>query len=99
LTLKPGRTRKDIIMLELAAIFVSFTALFAYLNYRFVGLPPTIGVMAIALACSLLLHGLSLAGMPGLEERVEDVMSRVDFNRLLMDGMLSFILFCRCPAC
>ena len=61
-------------MLELAAIFVSFTALFAYLNYRFVGLP-------------------------GLEERVEDVMSRVDFNRLLMDGMLSFILFCRCPAC
>ncbi|WP_286790607.1 MULTISPECIES: cation:proton antiporter [unclassified Pseudomonas] len=80
-------------MLELAAIFVSFTALFAYLNYRFVGLPPTIGVMAIALACSLLLHGLSLAGMPGLEERVEDVMSRVDFNRLLMDGMLSFILF------
>jgi len=93
LTLKPGRTRKDIIMLELAAIFVSFTALFVYLNYRFVGLPPTIGVMAIALACSLLLHGLSLAGMPGLEERVEDVMSRVDFNRLLMDGMLSFILF------
>ncbi|WP_434154997.1 cation:proton antiporter [Pseudomonas sp. JZ134] len=80
-------------MLELAAIFVSFTALFAYLNYRFVGLPPTIGVMTIALACSLLLHGLSLAGMPGLEERVEDVMSRVDFNRLLMDGMLSFILF------
>ncbi|WP_312271897.1 sodium:proton antiporter [Pseudomonas sp.] len=80
-------------MLELAAIFVSFTALFVYLNYRFVGLPPTIGVMAIALACSLLLHGLSLAGMPGLEERVEDVMSRVDFNRLLMDGMLSFILF------
>ncbi|HAQ85371.1 MAG TPA: sodium:proton antiporter, partial [Pseudomonas sp.] len=28
-------------MLELSAIFISLTALLAYLNYRFIGLPPT----------------------------------------------------------
>ncbi len=40
-------------MLELAAAFICFTSLLTYLNYRFVGLPPTIGVMVIALIFSV----------------------------------------------
>ncbi|WCR46467.1 sodium:proton antiporter [Stutzerimonas stutzeri] len=80
-------------MLELAAIFVSLTALLAYVNYRFIGLPPTIGVMATALLFSLLLHGLAMLGLPLLEQRIEALVGRIDFNHLLMDGMLSFLLF------
>src|SRR3546814_8341666 len=80
-------------MLELSAIFISLTALLAYLNYRFIGLPPTIGVMATALVFSLLLHGLTLLGLPLLEAQIETLVGRIDFNHLLMDGMLSFLLF------
>ncbi len=80
-------------MLELAAIFISLTALLAYVNYRFIGLPPTIGVMATALLFSLLLHGLAMLGLPLLEQRIEALVARIDFNHLLMDGMLSFLLF------
>ncbi|MBA4724811.1 MAG: sodium:proton antiporter [Pseudomonas sp.] len=80
-------------MLELAAIFISLTALLAYVNYRFIGLPPTIGVMATALLFSLLLHGLAMLGLPLLEQRIEALVGRIDFNHLLMDGMLSFLLF------
>ena len=57
-------------MLELSAIFISLTALLAYLNYRFIGLPPTIGVMATALVFSLLLHGLTVLGLPELEAQI-----------------------------
>ena len=80
-------------MLELSAIFISLTALLAYLNYRFIGLPPTIGVMATALVFSLLLHGLTMLGLPLLEAQIETLVGRIDFNHLLMDGMLSFLLF------
>lgn len=80
-------------MLDLAAGFVSLTALLAFVNRRFVGLPPTIGVMVIALVCSLLLHGLTLLGLPGLEQRIQTAMARVDFDRLLLDCLLSFLLF------
>ncbi|MBA1273648.1 cation:proton antiporter [Stutzerimonas azotifigens] len=80
-------------MLEIAAVFISLTALFAYLNYRFIGLPPTIGVMATALLFSLALHALTLLGLPALEQQIETLIGRIDFNHLLMDGMLSFLLF------
>ncbi len=80
-------------MLEIAAVFISLTALFAYLNYRFVGLPPTIGVMATALLFSLALHALTLLGLPALERQIETLIGSIDFNHLLMDGMLSFLLF------
>lgn len=80
-------------MLELAAIFITLTAVLAYVNYRFLGLPPTIGVMAIALTGSVILHVLTLFGLPGWEQRIEAMVSQIDFSNLLMDGMLSFLLF------
>lgn len=80
-------------MLELSAIFISLTALLAYINYRFIGLPPTIGVMATALVFSVLLHLLAVLGLPSIEDQIEMLVERIDFNHLLMDGMLSFLLF------
>ncbi|TWI52296.1 CPA1 family monovalent cation:H+ antiporter [Pseudomonas duriflava] len=80
-------------MLELAAVFICFTALLTYVNYRFVGLPPTIGVMVIALVFSVLLQIASWLGFPLLEESIERLIQRIDFNELLMNWMLSFLLF------
>ena len=45
-------------MLDIAAVCLALTAILAYLNHRFVGLPTTIGVMAIALVLSLGIVGL-----------------------------------------
>ncbi|KTB61873.1 sodium:proton antiporter [Pseudomonas viridiflava ICMP 13104] len=80
-------------MLELAAGFICLTALLTYVNYRFIGLPPTIGVMVTALMFSLLLQGLSFLGYPGLEDRVQQLIGQIDFGDLLMNWMLSFLLF------
>ncbi|MBD1549910.1 cation:proton antiporter [Pseudomonas typographi] len=80
-------------MLEIVATFICLTTLLTYVNFRFIGLPPTIGVMVTALLFSLMLQGLSLMGFPGLEGRVHDLISQIDFNDLLMNWMLSFLLF------
>ncbi|WNW12266.1 sodium:proton antiporter [Pseudomonas sp. DTU_2021_1001937_2_SI_NGA_ILE_001] len=80
-------------MLELAAAFICLTTLLTYVNYRFIGLPPTIGVMVTALLFSLGLQGLSLMGFPGLEEHVQELIGQIDFGDLLMNWMLSFLLF------
>jgi monovalent cation:H+ antiporter, CPA1 family len=74
------------------ALLISLTALFGYLNFRFIRLPMTIGVMVIALLVSL---GLVGAGHfhPGLERTVANWLQRVDFDDVLMQGMLSFLLF------
>jgi monovalent cation:H+ antiporter, CPA1 family len=80
-------------MLELVAAFICLTSLLTYVNFRFIGLPPTIGVMVTALMFSLLLQGLSFLGYPGLEERVQELIGQIDFGDLLMNWMLSFLLF------
>jgi len=79
--------------INLAAIILSLAAAFAYINQRFIGLPTTIGVMLIALALSggLLLSGW--LGIGGLREQAARMLAHIDFDKALMDGMLSFLLF------
>ena len=52
---------------NLAAALIALTALFAYLNHRFVRLPPNIGVMALALMFSLVVIAVGLF-VPSVEE-------------------------------
>ncbi len=81
-------------MLDIAATCLVVTALLAYLNHRFVGLPTTIGVMVAALGLSLLLVGLdSLGILHGLRSYEESMLRSIDFSSVLMQGMLSFLLF------
>lgn len=56
-------------MLDLVAAFIALTTLLTYVNYRFIRLPPTIGVMATALVFSLIVQGLSELGYPILRWR------------------------------
>ncbi len=81
-------------MLDIAATCLVITALLAYLNHRFVGMPTTIGVMATALAFSLALVGLDALGVAhGLREYEESFLRSIDFSDVLMQGMLSLLLF------
>lgn len=81
-------------MLDVAAIFLVITALLAFLNHRFIGMPTTIGVMAAALVLSLTLVGLDSIGLAyGLRQYEESLLRSIDFSELLMQGMLSLLLF------
>jgi len=80
-------------MLEIAAICLTVTAVLAYINHRFIGLPTTIGVMAAAMALSLLLLVLDWAGVAGTREHAESFLNSIDFSNVLMQGMLSILLF------
>jgi CPA1 family monovalent cation:H+ antiporter len=80
-------------MPDIAAIFLTVTALLAYLNRRFIGFPATIGVMIIALGLSLATIGLDALGFGMLRDYERSLMERIDFSDLLMEGMLSLLLF------
>ncbi|AMM18447.1 sodium:proton antiporter (plasmid) [Burkholderia sp. PAMC 28687] len=81
-------------MLDIVAIFLVITALLAYLNHRFLRLPTTIGVMASALGLSLTFVGLDALGIThSLRDAEESLVRSVDFGNVLLQGMLSLLLF------
>jgi monovalent cation:H+ antiporter, CPA1 family len=74
------------------AILVFLAALFAYINGKFLKLAPTIGLMLQAFVVSIILIGLSFAGVPGLGAE-KALVSGVNFNQVVFGGVLSFLLF------
>ncbi len=79
-------------LFALFAVLITVTALLTYLNERFLRLPPTIGAMAAALCLSIALALLGQLGL-GVDDWAEALLRQVDFDALLMEGMLSFLLF------
>lgn len=79
-------------IIHVFAILITITALFSYVNIRYIGLPVSIGVMVIALGLSLLLNLLSLGGFH-IEDHVRNFLLQIDFDKTLLQGMLSFLLF------
>ncbi len=79
-------------LFNILAILLTLTAVFSYLNHRYIGLPVTIGVMLISFSLSLLLIVLSWFGF-GLEAKAGQMLSSIDFDAALLHGMLSFLLF------
>jgi Na+:H+ antiporter len=80
-------------MLNAIALLISLTAVLAWANARFIRLPTTIGVLSIALVLSLGLVGLGHFGLGGLETRERSLLRAIDFTDVLMQGMLSLLLF------
>ncbi|MCB2020495.1 MAG: cation:proton antiporter, partial [Burkholderiaceae bacterium] len=81
-------------MLDIAAACLVVTALLAYVNARFVKLPSAIGVMVIALTLSLGLVALEMVGFGSrLLAYEESFVRSIDFSDVLMQGMLSLLLF------
>ena len=78
---------------NLAALLVSLAAIFAYLNYRFLKLPSTIGLMLISLLFSLGVIVVGKLGFGPFVKQVHGLMTQLDFSQILLNGMLSFLLF------
>ena len=79
-------------LFDILAILVTFSALFSYLNHRFLRFPRSVGLMLIAIVLSLLVTMLGWLGL-GIDEATRSLVASIDFNRALMGGMLSFLLF------
>lgn len=79
-------------MLQPITILLSLSALFSFINYKFLKLPGTIGVMMLAILLAIPMGLLELFSPPVFHETCQLVVN-LDFRELLMDFMLSFLLF------
>jgi len=79
-------------LFNVITILVVVSAAFAYINERFVKLPYTIGAMVIAIVMSVV---LTITGWvnPELTNPLKELISQVDFSTILLEVMLSFLLF------
>ncbi len=77
---------------ESFSIIIALAALFSFINHKWIKLPPTIGLMLLALITAISLLALRNV-LPGLYQFFCSVVDSVDFEHALMDVMLSFLLF------
>jgi len=73
-------------------ILVVFAAVFGYINVRFLKLPNTIGLMLIAIIFTLVVFAVSSIDSTLLDAQ-HYIIKQIDFKTVLLDIMLSFLLF------
>jgi monovalent cation:H+ antiporter, CPA1 family len=77
---------------HLFSILIVLSAAFAYINFRYLKLPNAIGLMLVSLLFSFL---ILIAGnfFPEVKAVIELRLNEINFSELLLEGMLSFMLF------
>jgi len=81
-------------LLDIIAMLLGVSALGGYLNHRYLKLPHTIGIVVIAFAASAAVLGVeALFPSLGIGDVVRDAIGEIDFQKALMEGMLSALLF------
>ena len=81
-------------ILDLSAILLTLSAVFGWLNRKLALLPHAIGLLVMGVAASLVLVALD-AVVPGhrATAALGEVLGHIDFNAVVMDGMLGFLIF------
>ena len=77
---------------HLFSILIVLSAGFAYINFRFLRLPNAIGLMFVSLLFSLVVLVLGHY-FPTFKNSIAEQMESINFSELLLEGMLSFMLF------
>ncbi|WP_264048732.1 cation:proton antiporter [Methylobacterium flocculans] len=79
---------------DLIAMLLTLSALFGWINGRFIHMPHSIGMLVLGLVASLLLVLLDVA-FPSqhLYEALTGPLQQIDFTDVVMNGMLAFLLF------
>jgi len=78
--------------LELTTILLLLASVFSIINLRLIKLPQTIGLMILAIGLSVSVLAIGLIS-PNFLEAVSDVIKSFDFEVLLIEVMLPFLLF------
>ncbi len=74
------------------SVLIVIATIFSYLNARFLKLPSTIGIMVITMVFSVGLVVFRIIN-PDPLQHIYELLGDIDFSRLLMGGMLYFLLF------
>jgi CPA1 family monovalent cation:H+ antiporter len=74
------------------SITIVLAAIFGYINHRWIKWPPTIGIMILALLASIVI-AVSGKFIPAFSQKAIQLVAAIDFQKLLMNFMLSFLLF------
>ncbi len=77
---------------SVAAILTVLSAVFGYINVRFLKLPITIGLMIITMVFTIVVVGIGQFD-DTLLTREKELIAQIDFKTVLLDIMLSFLLF------
>lgn len=77
---------------HLFSIIIVLSAAFAYINFRVLKLPSAIGLMLMSLIFSLVILVIGNF-IPSLKETIAAKLTGINFSELLLEGMLSFMLF------
>jgi monovalent cation:H+ antiporter, CPA1 family len=77
---------------NLFTVLIVLSAIFGYINYRYIKLPGTIGIMVMSIVTSLIVVTIGSIS-PEFTSYFTSTISKVDFGKILMGVMLSFLLF------
>jgi CPA1 family monovalent cation:H+ antiporter len=80
-------------MLDLAAIFITLTTVLTWINYKYMKMPPAIGVMFNALLLSVIIQIADMCDFPYLKEISVKFLLNIDFSDILMTWFLPALLF------
>jgi len=76
----------------IASVLIVLSSIFGYINVRFLKLPTTIGLMIITIVFTLILLIIGQFN-DALLTQEKELISNIDFETVLLDVMLSFLLF------
>jgi CPA1 family monovalent cation:H+ antiporter len=79
-------------LFTITSVVIALSALFGYINVKFLKLPNTIGLMVIAIVFTLVLFASSMFTDTFLSA-AEQLIGVIDFKMVLLDIMLGFLLF------
>jgi monovalent cation:H+ antiporter, CPA1 family len=79
-------------VLELSTVLLLLASFFSIINLRILKLPQTIGLMVLAIALSIFILAIGLV-FPSILDSVSNIVKSFDFEILLIDIMLPFLLF------
>ena len=77
----------------IAISLLTLAVMISYLNHRLFKIHSTIGILVGSLLCSCLFLILGHLGLTTFESQIKMALSNIDFHHLVIDGMLSFLLF------
>ena len=83
-------------------MLLTLSAGFGWLNHKFLPFPHTVGLLVMSVVASVVMVALD-AAFPGqhLFGALTSLVREIDFSKVVMNGMLAFLLFagalsCRC---
>lgn len=79
-------------MFEVFTLIVAVSALLSYVNYKFLKLPQTIGVLMLSILVSMVLGSIKVINLDWFHVACS-VVTTLDFRSILFDFLLSFLLF------